>query len=230
MNKKIAEANINLDEENLAKVKEETAEKTNEAKNKKKKITAAQLNDRSAFIAKKLNFIASTVVNWAIEKGIGAIYIPNVNRHNNRLIAIIKSLVNNQPHTPLYVYTLFDEFNTMDLIRTMTCMNVTNLDKILVNSDRNSISLGIDEKGKTCLKFNSESHYNYEISCAYMKCGLDNPFESFYIGNHKIDNRLLNAGIISDKPMTNEMKTAFLNKVHTVTKNAINYQKKLQCF
>lgn len=191
INKSIAETN---------KLKEESIDEENIKIEKKSNVnTPVTLKDSSAFHARKINFIASTLLNLALEKGVGVIVIPNSNRRNNQLISILRTLIKNSIYTPMYVYSLFDNFNTMDHIHyVMNCKEVHKPDDILINCDRSSLSFEINES-KPELKFNVASDYNYDVVCAFMKCGMENPFSHRYIGKDRIDYAFTNAGIIPDK-------------------------------
>ena len=135
------------------------------------------------FLNKKINFIAVSLVNYAIEHGYGTIFIPNINRHNNRLLVTIKDLINSQTLSPIYVYSILDQYNTMDLIRyLMVCKEYTNLEKVLVNCDRESIGIGYDDKNNKIYTYNVSSRYNSDVICAFSKCGLENPFSDRYVG------------------------------------------------
>ena len=122
------------------------------------------LKDNSLYHIKKDIYIASNLISTALERGIGSIYIPNTNRRNTHIINLVKSIVDTQVNTPLYVYTLFDEFTTVDFIRYLVaCKNITNLDDILINSNRTGIILEVDESGKTMLKYNASTNYNNDM-------------------------------------------------------------------
>lgn len=228
---------IKYDFENIYETESNVIEKINDnsneidentSKKKKKKKQDLTIKDNSLYISRKLNYIATCLVNYALSKGIGSIYIPNINRRNNRLISIIKTLLSVQTHIPIYVYSIFDEFNTMDIIHfTINCKQLKDIDKTLVNCDRNSLSIESDELGNTTLKYNIESDYNYDICRAFEKCGMENPFNKYYIGRDRIDNIYINANIVPDKYFDNERRAALLADIDEITKNAVLYQKKL---
>lgn len=156
-----------------------------EASKKKahKKVAAPNLRQYTMFLNKKINFIAVSLVNYAIEHGYGTIFIPNTNRHNNRLLVTIKDLINSQTLSPIYVYSILDQYNTMDLIRyLMVCKEYTNLEQTLVNCDRESIGIGYDDKNNKTYTYNVSSRYNSDVICAFSKCGLENPFSDRYVG------------------------------------------------
>ena len=214
---------------------EEYEDGEKKTKLKTKKLTPPKneliLKDNTVLENKKLNFIASNIVSIALERGLGSIFIPNSNRKNNRLISIIRSLIRVQVNTPLYVYSLFDDFTTIDFIRFLVgCKSMTNLDSILINSDRNSIMLEMDDNGKPVLKYNIFSTYNNDVFYAFLKSGFENQFEQRYIGKQKINNQLINSGFNQDKIMDNRAKAEFLNMISQSIKNATEYQRKLQSF
>ena len=206
-----------------------------ETLNKKIQFTSVKndilLKDNSIYDIKKSIFIASNLVSTALERGLGSIYIPNVNRKNNKIVNLVKSIIDNQVNTPLYVYSMFDNFTTVDFIRYLIgCKNYLDLDDKLVNSDRTGIVLEVDDNGKSKLKFNASTDYNNDIFYAFQKCGFENPFEYRYIGKNKINNLLINSGYSQDKVMDNKTKTEFLNSLIMTLKNDIEYQRKIQSF
>lgn len=204
------------------------AESEEENKKPNKKVNKIDAQNTSLFLSRKLNFIASNIINWALEKGIGTIYIPNTNRHNDRLIAILRALVKTQVHTPMYVISIFDEFSTMDIIHyVFDCKKTEDVTKILVNCDRKDLSMEINDSGDTVLRYNIDSDYCYEMNCAFMKCGMDDPFDKFYINKARIDNNLVNANIVPDKLFGNEHRAALLSNFNNLTRDAIVYQKKI---
>ena len=212
-------------------LQEESIEDNPIVEKKIQTTTNVSLKDSSAFTARKLNYIANMLINIALEKGIGTIIIPNLNKHNNHLLSIMKSIIDAQVYTPLYIISVLDSYNTMDCIRyVVNCKEVHNADDILINCDRSSLLLELNDVGKPVLKYNVSSDYNYEMVCAFMKCGLDNPFSHRYVGKDKIDYAFANAGIVPDKIFNSERKAAFINNINTVTKNEIEYQKKLAAF
>ena len=226
LNKKIAEQNDienQLDpdkKEALAKKNRSTSSKTN-----------LNLKDMSTFDIKKINYIASQLISIALERGIGSIYIPNSNRKNNRLINAVKALAEVQVNTPLYVYSIFDDFNTSDFIRYIIGIkNENNLDDILMNSDRTGMSLEVDNTGKPIIKYNASTAYNNDVVYAFQKTGYENPFEYRYYGKQSINNMLLNSGFSVDKVMDNQQKAEFLNMITNTVRNAIEYQRKIMSF
>ena len=229
LNKKIAES-MNVENEldpDKKKLKKEEAIKNN-VRNSTKAIS---IKDASLFESKRINYIAYTLMNWALDKGVGTIFIPNLNRRNNRLLNVLRSLIQLQISTPLYVYSLFESYNTMDMIRYLvSCKSITNLDELLTNSDRKGMLFEIDERGKAILKYDASTQYNEDTYYAFVKCGFANPFEDRYVGKVRINNALANASLVPDAIMTNQQKNIFLNMFTTVTKNALIYQRKLQAF
>ena len=228
INRKIAESVDIENELDPDKKKTKKASKIKENINNGKGIS---LKDSSLFEAKRINYIATTLINFALEKGVGNIIIPNINRRNNRLISVLKSLAQLQTNTPLYIYSIFDECNTMDLIRyLLVCKNLTNLDELLTNSNRTGMVFEIDNSGKPVLKYNIETPYNEDVYYAFVKVGYENPFEARYTGKQKINNLLANAALTPDKVMTDQQKNIFLNMFTNVIKNEIQYQRKIQSF
>ena len=204
------------------------------SKNKDDKIKnnniSLSLPEKSLIESKKINFIAMSLLNWALEKGVGCIYIPNTNKKNNHLIYVLSNMIKAQQYKPIYVFSILENFNIMDEIKYLiSCKNYNNLDDILINCTRKDIQLGIDDKGKSVLKYNGSSEYNYEINCAFFKSGLENPFLNRYTDdNHRIDNQFINANISPAKIMNNQEKTVFLHNIETIVKNELEYSKKLQ--
>ena len=188
------------------------------------------VRDISLFEERKINFIATTLVNYALEKGVGSIYIPNMNGHNSRLVNTLKGIISTQMYLPISVYTIFDEFSMMDIIHyVINCMNVQNSDEILVHCDRSGLSLGrLDNKKE--LLYDSSTDFNFCTVCAFQKCGMENPFNRRYIGRMKIDNNFINANIVPEKIFDNERRVALLNNFVTVTKDALAYQKKILAY
>ena len=188
------------------------------------------LSEISLFESKKINFIAMSLLNWALEKNVGCIYIPNTNKKNNKLISVLNNIIKAQEFKPIFVFPILENFNIMDQIKYLiSCKNYNNLDEILINCARKDIQLGIDDTGKAVLKYDGASEYNYEIDCAFFKSGLENPFINRYTDkSHRIDNQFINAGIVPAKIMNNQEKTAFLHNIETIVKNELNYSKRLQ--
>ena len=188
------------------------------------------LSEISLSESKKINFIAMSLLNWALEKNVGCIYIPNTNKKNNKLISVLNNIIKAQEFKPIFVFPILENFNIMDQIKYLiSCKNYNNLDEILINCARKDIQLGIDDTGKAVLKYDGASEYNYEIDCAFFKSGLENPFINRYTDkSHRIDNQFINAGIVPAKIMNNQEKTAFLHNIETIVKNELNYSKRLQ--
>ena len=196
-----------------------------------KKVAAPNLRQSTSFINKKINFIAVSLVNYAIENGSGAIFIPNTNRHNNRLLNTIKDIINSQTLSPLYVYSILDQYNTMDLIRyLMVCKEIRDLDKVLINCDRESLGIGYNDKNDKIYTYNVTSNYNCDVISAFSKCGLVNPFSDRYVGREKINDVLANTNLKSDKLFDNQMKVSFIDNISSITKNYVEYQRKIQSF
>lgn len=233
INRQIAEKNAidPLDTESVPVIKKGRKSKlkdnNNDSKDEKKNLSLAE---KSLYETKKINFIAMSLLNWALEKGVGCIYIPNTNKKNDKLISVLSSMIKAQIYKPIYVFSILENFNIMDEIKYLiSCKNYQNLDDILINCARKDIKLGIDEKGKTVLKYDGASEYNYEITCAFFKSGLENPFLNKYTDdNHRVDNQFVNANITPAKIMNNQEKTIFLHNIETIVKNELEYSKKLQ--
>ena len=211
----------------LTELQKDTDEKT-PTKKDIKTTTVNTIKDISLFEERKINFIASSLINFALEKGVGSIYIPNCNKHNARLVNTLKNIASTQIYSPISIYTLFDEFTLMDIIHyVINCVNVENITDTLVQCDRSSLSIGFIDETKPELLYNVSSNYNFNTMCAFQKCGMDNPFERKYIGRPKIDNNFINANIVPEKIFDHERRVALLNTFVTVTKDALAYQKKL---
>ena len=203
------------------------------ATTKKKKLAPPNLRQSSMFLNRKINYIASTLVNYAIENGYGTIFVPNLNRHNIRLINTIKSIVDRQTVSPIFVYSILDQYNMMDLIRYIfVCKELPYKDvaSMLIHSDRNSIGIGYNDKNERVYTFNASSDYNNDTICAFSKCGIDNPFSDRYVGKYRINNQLINADLTADKLFDNQMKATFINTITNITKSHVELQRKIQSF
>ena len=221
---------VNASSDNDEKESSHTSSTTN---SKKKKLAPPNLRQSSMFLDRKINYIAATLVNYAIENGYGTIFIPNLNRHNNRLINTIKSVINSQTVSPIYVYSILDQYNMMDLIRYIfVCKEMAHKEvaEMLIHSDRNSIGIGYNDKNERVYTFDASSDYSNDTICAFSKCGIDNPFSDRYVGKHRINNQLINADITADKMFDNQMKANFINNLVTITKNYVEFQRKIQSF
>lgn len=218
------------EEEDL--IQEANSKESNSSKKKNsdttKTVNSITLTDKNLFLTKKLNFIAISLVNLALENNCGNIFIPNTNLHNNRLISIVNHIVHTQLHTPLNVYTLLDQLNTMDLIRyAIVCREFKNLEKVLVNCDRSSLYIELDKNAAPQLMYNANSDYNQNMICAFHKCGIENPFNDRYNGKDKVNHLLANSNIMPDKIFDNQMKAQYVDNIHGIIKRHVEYQRKL---
>ena len=197
----------------------------------KKSIT---IRDVSVFDSQRLNFEASSLVSLALQKGTGNIIIPNVNGHNNRLISLVRSMISHQVSTPIYVLTMFDTVNLMEIIHyCINCKNLLNPNEVLIHCDRPSLSLSVSADNKVELSYNADSQFNYDTSIAFQKCGMENPFEKMYAeGNGPKGGVKIGAesSFIPDKLFTPEKKIELLDTVAKLTKNGFANQRKLLAF
>ena len=185
----------------------------------------ASIASRNFFIANKLNFIATSLINYAIKTGIGTIIIPNVDRSDSRLITIMKALLSAQIYSNIRIITLYDEFSLTDIIRYLyICKEYNDISRSILDCSRtdleltssNSFGVNVNASSKTCSN----------IICAFQKVGVESAFiDEAYTGSYNPSAAFLEANLSSERPATSQAKINFMDNFAKILEAHIASQK-----
>ena len=183
------------------------------------------IRSKNFFTANKLNFIASSLINYAVKFGIGNIIIPNVDRSNNRLISLVKTLINAQIYSSIKCWSMFDNFSLTDLLRYLyVCKNFKDDKHSLIDVKRMDISLSATNPYGVTVQPSSKS--SNDIIFAWGKIGrLEETLIESFIDAIKPSAAFLEANVQADKVWTGQDKINFIDNFTKIVESHVLGQK-----